>query len=443
MDLDLYKDDLGAVAASDLHAAIEQFTRISQPPHDRLEEGYLIDFKQQWGDDTIKSVAAFANTFGGILLVGVTEHGGRADQITGVPAPPRQELKNSYASSIASNITPTPPFEIWDAPLPSDQTKHLIIIRVRTGKALHLITKKGLQPVYIRNENESIPADAARLQSLISARVLNAGRPPEGDPLHKPPGGRLLINNAQANTDGYRQSPTFIHIALIPEEPLAIALDSAVERRITAAVRDVYPAPTGFFMQLEIDRGTDWYQVKAPGEAHAQQYQLDHEMRWGVAGSGAFHLIAQVRAENTDVTQSSAKQGEGWSLVDLMTDLACTIEAAHRFWKYIGYFGQGRLYALLDLNQLEVIKRAGFVDAKTRELGEAYPAIFYTGKRPALRLDLSRSVNMQRNARASVEITYATRTQRRAEAVATATNQLLRGIGYGASLEQLRDYATK
>jgi hypothetical protein len=95
-----------------------------------------------------------------------------------------------------------------------------------------------------------------------------------------------------------------------------------------------------------------------------------------------------------------------------MTDLACTIEATHRFWEYIGYFGQGRLSAFLCLNQLQVIKRARF-DAKTRELVEAYPAIFYKGNKPA-------SVNMQPNSQTTVEITYATRPQRQAEAVATA-----------------------
>jgi hypothetical protein len=271
--------------------------------------------------------------------------------------------------------------------------------------------------------------------------VLNAGKPPDGDPLIKPPGGRLLINNLQANADGSRQSPTFVHIALIPEEPLAVVLDSAIERRITTVVGDVYPAPTGFFAQIEVDRGTDWYQLKAPGEAYAQQYQLDHEMRWGIAGSGGFHLVAQVRAENTDVAQLSSKQGEGWGLSDLITDLACTIEAAHRFWEYIGYPGEGRLHACLCLNQIKPIKRAGF-DPTIGEFVEGYPAIFYQGKRPPLRLDLSQSINMRPYARAVVDITYATRTHRRAEAVATATNQLLRGIGYGASLEQLRDYAT-
>jgi hypothetical protein len=165
-------------------------------------------------------------------------------------------------------------------------------------------------------------------------------------------------------------------------------------------------------------------------------------MRWGVAGSGAFHLIAQVRAEYKDLTRSPVKQDEGWSLPDLIADLACTIEAARRFWKYVGYSGEGYLHALLSINELKPIKRSG-LDAN-RRLIEGYPAIFYEGKRPALLgLDLSQSAKMRPVARAAVGITYATRTQRRAEAVATTTNQLLRGIGYGASLQQLHDYAAK
>ncbi|HTP88968.1 MAG TPA: ATP-binding protein, partial [Bryobacteraceae bacterium] len=109
--MDLYTEDLGAILATELYAAVEEFTHIKQPPADRLEEGYLIDFKKDWGKDTIKSVAAFANTFGGILLVGVTEQSGRADEIIGVHANNREEIKTKYASSIASNITPTPSYQ--------------------------------------------------------------------------------------------------------------------------------------------------------------------------------------------------------------------------------------------------------------------------------------------------------------------------------------------
>jgi hypothetical protein len=30
-----------------------------------MQEGYLLDFKETWSDSALKTVAAFANTFGG------------------------------------------------------------------------------------------------------------------------------------------------------------------------------------------------------------------------------------------------------------------------------------------------------------------------------------------------------------------------------------------
>ena len=96
----------------------------------------------------------------------------RADEIIGVGVTPRQELKTSIASAIASNISPTPPYELWELPFPQDASKHLCIIRIRQGTALYLITKKGISnPVHVRNESESIPADAARLQALLLSRT--------------------------------------------------------------------------------------------------------------------------------------------------------------------------------------------------------------------------------------------------------------------------------
>jgi len=76
--MDLCTEDLGAVPASELFSAVEEFLRTDELAADRLEEGYLIDFKREWGEEAVKSIAAFTNTFGGILLVGVSDHGGRA-----------------------------------------------------------------------------------------------------------------------------------------------------------------------------------------------------------------------------------------------------------------------------------------------------------------------------------------------------------------------------
>src|SRR5260370_20439228 len=112
-NVDLYKDDLGAISDSDLYAAVEVFTRVTSPTTDRTQEGYLLDFKGDWSASALRTVAAFANTFGGLLLVGVSEKDGRADQLVGI-AIGRGDLKTTIASAIASNISPTPPYEIRD-----------------------------------------------------------------------------------------------------------------------------------------------------------------------------------------------------------------------------------------------------------------------------------------------------------------------------------------
>src|ERR1700675_3164387 len=169
-DIDFYKDDLATPEDKDLYSAIEIFTRIALPQAERMQEGYLLDFKALWNDTALKAVAAFANTYGGILVIGVSDKDGRADEIVGVPSQ-RHELKTRIASMIASNISPTPPYEIRDVVFPDGSGRHLCIVRVRKGTNLFLLTKKGESPVYIRNENESVPADAARLQALLAIRV--------------------------------------------------------------------------------------------------------------------------------------------------------------------------------------------------------------------------------------------------------------------------------
>jgi predicted HTH transcriptional regulator len=142
---------------------------MASPQTDRAQEGYLLDFKAAWSDSALKGIAAFANTFGGLSLIGVCEKVGRADELVGVVSQ-RQELKTSIASAIASNISPTPPYEIRDVAFPDGSGRHLCIVRVRKGTSLHMLSKKGEQPVYVRNEDQSIPADAARLQSLFVTR---------------------------------------------------------------------------------------------------------------------------------------------------------------------------------------------------------------------------------------------------------------------------------
>jgi Putative DNA-binding domain len=442
-DIDFYKDDLSAPEDKDLFAAIEVFTRIALPQTERTQEGYLLDFKALWNDTALKAVAAFANTFGGILVIGVSDKDGRADDIVGVPSQ-RHELKTRIASMIASNISPTPPYEIRDVAFPDGSGRHLCIVRVRKGNSLYLLTK-GELPVYVRNEDQSIPANSARLQALLATRVaassasdLEASQSAvfsqflfvtQEQPV---PHGMTLPAGYQAQR---ARSATYLQIRLTPEEPQVVRLDLAIEQEFRLIVLKSYPDladnvhdPSPHIgASLEDFRLRDWYQL------NYRETLRDHEMGWGIDSSGSVYFVTQVRCK----LQEKGQKPEVWSLGDLITNLDCTIEAAHRFWNYLNYPGEAHVFVELRVEPLPLLERVGGFQA-------AYSSCLYEKGSPRKRAKvltadkLTRSVKHGARATAAVDLTYATRHSNRPEAVAILANQLLRDLGYSASLDDLR-----
>jgi len=170
---DLHSISFAAIGDQQLFSAISDFVGASLPPGDRQQETYVVDFKQEWGEKALRVVAGFANTFGGVIVIGVSENAGRADQIIGVPS--NKEITTQIASSIASNITPTPDYDIAECSIPADPSKRLAVIRVRLRNRVHFLLK-GDRPVYIRNQDQAIPAPAAELRALIERERFDTER---------------------------------------------------------------------------------------------------------------------------------------------------------------------------------------------------------------------------------------------------------------------------
>jgi hypothetical protein len=432
--VDFYKDDLGTVEAADLFAAIEEFTGVALAPEDRTPEGYLLDFKQEWSEKAVKTVAAFANTFGGLLIVGVSEKNGRADQIVGITVGPRQELKTSIASSIASNISPTPPYEIWNLVMPQDPSKQLCVIRVRKGVGIHLWTKKDECPVYVRNDSESRRADAAALQALLAMRSgPTVAREGQRGPSISPFFVTRAIEGAAENVR--ERSPTFLAISIAPEAPLKVHLDLAIEEKISSIISASYPEPVGPWPTLTATRSRTWYQL-----TYLQQ-SSDYEMHWAMDDRGGCHFCTQSRV----TWHLSAERKEFWSLSDLMTNINSAIKVTHEFWKFVGYMGEGSLQAGIKIGSHPLLSWYH------PQLGEGtYIPGFYTGNgavRPATPLASSElrlasepvaSWGKRESGAAEIEINFASRSGNRSEAVALATNQILRDLGYAAKLADLK-----
>jgi hypothetical protein len=71
MSVDLYQDDLSRLTDAEIFKAVEAFTRIAEPIANRPREGAMLDFKEEWSDSALRTVAGFAHAFGGLLLIGV------------------------------------------------------------------------------------------------------------------------------------------------------------------------------------------------------------------------------------------------------------------------------------------------------------------------------------------------------------------------------------
>jgi schlafen family protein len=225
----LFTDDLNALSNDDLYAAIEEFSCVQST------EGWRLDYTERWDDSALKNIAGFANTFGGLLIVGVRK--GKSDTIPDLlGADSDFEYKTRIASAIAANIAPIPSYQIFECHKPGVPNKRFCIVRVRESKALHLITKKGLEPVYIRNEDEVRPANAEQLRMLIDreretpALLQDIGRRAIDLQVSKSVrSGYRELDSAVWHTLYYQDSLTFLKLEMIPAEATRLELERSHE----------------------------------------------------------------------------------------------------------------------------------------------------------------------------------------------------------------------
>src|SRR5216684_1831773 len=140
MPTNLFTDDLDGLKNDELFAAIVDFAN-AQPI-----EGWRHDYTEKWEDAALKNIAAFANTFGGLLVVGVKK--GKKDIVCEFPGVETDsEYKTRIASAIAANISPVPSYNIFECHKPDAPNRRFCVVRLREGKSIHLITKKDFSPV--------------------------------------------------------------------------------------------------------------------------------------------------------------------------------------------------------------------------------------------------------------------------------------------------------
>lgn len=424
MSVNLYTDDLSSVGGTDVYAAIEALLRMSDPPCERLSEGWTLDFKEQWSDEMVKHAAAFANTFGGLLIVGVQENGGKPQEIVGVQLKP--ELKTQIASSISANISPTPSFAIAECVHPDDATRRIAVVRIRNVNKLHYYMK-GDKPIYVRNEDQSKPANAIQLRSLIEQRTRETA-PVNMRDLLKGLSSHLYVSRAkQAGTNEERKlnrvrSSTYLMAVLCPSEHLSFSFDAAIEDLFNAVIVQSFP---------EVARRWDSEQAERSETRNSDSYaiefwqpSLDFEMCWRFTPRD----IALVTQVNVPITGF----GNAWSLADISLNIAFLVRAANSLWAALDFYGEAKVACELKVDGLTLCRTS-----------HGFYSIFYDADL-FMRSTIIKASSLT-GAIASGELgtTFISRTADLPRTVSTVTNQLWRGLGLSGDLKTLNAEITR
>lgn len=423
--IDLYSADLHSISDAALYKAIMEFTRIDRPLEERPREGYLLDFKADISDRFLRSVAAFANTFGGLLIVGLSESDGRPDKMEGIAT--AGELKTQISSMIASNLFPCPPFQIAECTLPGDSAgKKLCVLRVRETDDICLLARKGEKnPIYVRVEDQSSPVDAPTMRALLSRKRQAENFAQDLEARIKLLKGSLYVCNYRANDRGIRSS-NYFQIVLSPRFGHVIRLDLGVEKEFGLSIDRVNPGLDDLtkINAAKVDhlRGRDWYEVRF------REHDHDYERRWRLTSQSEIGFITQVK-------WPIAGKGDYWSIYDAAADLTRIAALARQFWGSAGYFGGFRLEADLNINGLSFDVGAGgginpYFYARFSSIA-SFPL-----DRTALHLVGDQSTR-QENPAAQLDLDYPALSQSLPEILAVVINDLLRSLGHTCHLQRL------
>ncbi len=104
-------------------------------------ESLTLEFKEKYSPGVVKSIAAMANTFGGLILIGVTDQPG-PNRLVGVPDTAVAQVVNARHESLEPPWQP----EIIPVPLAESPGFYIVVIRVDSGRAPRPPLMSGVAP---------------------------------------------------------------------------------------------------------------------------------------------------------------------------------------------------------------------------------------------------------------------------------------------------------
>lgn len=145
------------------HCPAEDVTieRVRELVDQAQPESLTLEYKEKYTDNIIKSVASLANSYGGLILVGVTDKV-QPDRLVGVP----EDTALKIVSTCHQKLEPPWQPEIIQVPLSESSDRFVLVVRVDPDLAPRPVLLDGAAPIRLHGRNAT--ADRLRLAQLFA-----------------------------------------------------------------------------------------------------------------------------------------------------------------------------------------------------------------------------------------------------------------------------------
>jgi hypothetical protein len=324
MGRDLYSCDLKTMTFDD----VEAFVALDLP------EGNRVDYKGAIPQEIGDIVAAFSNTYGGIVLLGVGKSGSPRP-IPGIPRG-RTDLQTTIVNRVVSTVQPRPMFEVGVVAHREVSENDVAVLRVEPGNypPYASLTYRNI-PIRIGDKNErALVPDLERLFAL-------RGQEPGAHALRDLP----LLQVTVTTPQGAKPSPTYMRIWAIPSRPASVLLHRATEQRFLELIQNAF----GHYGDIAIS-GRRQDAVEFIYRAPKAMEVRDFSARWHITGDGSVGFVVQAARVETD---SSSFRGSIF-LYDLVWDSLTFLRCAADIMKEVRWPGRMVLAGDLGLDQSEI-----------------------------------------------------------------------------------------
>ena len=131
-----------------------------------IKEGFVLDYKEDFPRNLAKSICAFANTSGGVILIGIKENdeGKPKMPINGIAF--EKGLHEKVVNIILDNISPPlfPEINVIKFKKGDDERAIIVIRILQSNETPHAVD--GNKAVYIRTDNRNRPEEIATIEQI-------------------------------------------------------------------------------------------------------------------------------------------------------------------------------------------------------------------------------------------------------------------------------------